>query len=68
MIKIENSKLSIEGDKIDLLAELATIMNQFITKGIANKEELLHSVDLATASDGELVDMIIEALRSLRRE
>lgn len=66
MIKIDGKNLSVRGNTVDLLTELTLIMNSFYEKGVADKKDLLETVDMATASDRELSDMLIKILRGGR--
>ena len=66
MIKIDGKNLSVRGNTVDLLTELTVIMSSFYEKGIADKKDLLETVDMATASDRELTDMLVKILRGGR--
>ena len=60
MIKIDGLSLSVRGNTTELLTELTVVMNSFYEKGIASKEDLKDAVDMATASDKDLADMLIK--------
>lgn len=66
MIKIDGKNLSVRGNTVDLLTELTVIMSSFYEKGVADKKDLLETVDIATALDRELSDMLVKILRGGR--
>ena len=66
MIKIDGKNLSVRGNTVELLTELTVIMSSFYEKGVADKKDLLETVDMATASDRELTDMLVKILRGRR--
>ena len=72
MLKVGNGELEVRGTKVDILADLSTLMMYLVRKEIVNKKDLEQSVHMATLSHEELENEVArlwsEVMKSRSKE
>lgn len=56
MIKVELGSIEYKGNKVCLMAEFTTIINEFLKEGIINNDDLDECIKLAKKFDDELYE------------
>ena len=67
MIKIKNGNVQFTGARIDLCAELTTIMNAFLEQGVCDKEALDVMVRVAGMDDKQLDEEMLKNLSEMEK-